>query len=558
MTDMNSPILNSPLFTNMASSADDVYVFVTDMRAGLARWSKNCVEYFDLPGEYMTNVEEVWVPKIHPDDRQSYLDNMAEMFSGKTNSHHCQYRILNRFGTYVWLECSGRLTLDENNRPLLFSGIMKRIDNYVKYDPLTKLLTVTEFNRIDFTGREGSLLLISLDRFRTISSIYGHVFADRVLVMVTTFLQTLCSKKDRLYCFGSHEFLFDLPGHNIEYAGNLFNRISEVLEQMHQVGDHTLRLSASGGIVSYPLHSERREDLVSYLEHSLQHAKEHNRGKAVVYTHSLVTRHQEIMNLRTALSQSVQNSFSGFELYFQPIVYIRNTDLISCECLLRWKQGGQVISPARFIPLLEESGEILKVGEWVMQEAFRTLCEWEEKDVLHHLGFNTSPLQYLDTEFARHMIEEGKRCGIDPTHVTIELTESYGVNNHEALQESIRMMRSEGYQIALDDFGMEHSTMSLLRSIPADFIKIDHSFVFGLRRKESKVEHAMIQAIINMSHHIGMPVIAEGIEDEDLCVKLNNMGADFLQGYLFSIPVSKEEFEQLVPRLKEQLRNNTL
>ncbi len=554
MTDNTNSILNSPLFNNMASAADDVYVFVTDMKAGLARWSKNCVEYFDLPSEYMTDVENVWVPKIHPDDRQSYLENMADMFSGRTNSHHCQYRILNRYGNYVWLECSGRLTLDENNYPILFSGIMKRIDNYVKYDPLTKLLTVTEFNRIDFTGKEGTLLLISLDRFRTVSSIYGQVFADRVLVLVTNYLQHQCKEKDRLYCFGSHEFLFDLPNQNIESAGELFNRIAEFLEQMHQVGDHTLRLSASGGIVSYPMHSDRREDLISFLEHSLQHAKEHNRGKAVVYTNSMVTRHQEIMNLRTALSQSIQNSFAGFELYYQPVICLRDPDLISCECLLRWKLNDEIISPGRFIPLLEESGEILKVGEWVMKEAFRTLCEWEEKDVLHRIGFNTSPLQYLDTEFARHLIEEGKRCGVNPAHVMIELTESYGVKDHEPLMESIRIMRQDGYRIALDDFGMEHSTMSLLRSIPTDFIKIDHTFVFGLRRKNSKVEHAMIQAIINMGHHIGIQVVGEGIEDEDLRDKLINMGADYLQGYLYSRPVPKAEFEKLIPRLKKQLQ----
>ncbi len=554
MTDEQNPILNSPLYTNMANAADDVYVFVTDMQNGVARWSKNCVEYFDLPGEYMHSVEDVWLPRIHPDDRGIYLADMEAMFSRKTDSHHCQYRILNRFGTYVWLECSGRLTYDENDKPLLFSGIMKRIDNYVKYDPLTKLLTVTEFNRIDFTDRTGSLLLISLDRFRTVSSIYGQLFADRVLVLVTTFLQSQCGPKDRLYCFGSHEFLFDLPDQDIEAAGNLFIRISEYLEKMHKVGEHTLRLSASGGIVSYPKHSNRREALVSFLEHSLQHAKEHNRGKAVVYTNSMVTRHQEIMSLRTALSQSIQNSFEGFELYYQPILYLRDSGHTSCECLLRWTHEGHVISPGRFIPLLEESGEILKVGKWVMKEVLQTLREWEEKDILHHIGFNTSPLQYIDTEFARNLIEEGRRLGIDPHHVTVELTESYGVNNDEALHESIMMMRNEGYKVALDDFGMEHSTMSLLRSLPADFIKIDHTFVFGLRRENSIVEHAMIQAIINMSHQIGMKVVGEGIEDNDLRIKLTNMGADYLQGYLYSRPVPKSEFEKLIPQLIDQNR----
>lgn len=552
MSNEFNQILDNPLFTNMATAADDVYVFITDMKNGMARWSKNCVEYFDLPGEYMTHVEDVWLPKIHPDDRCIYQKDMQAMFSGKSDTHHCQYRILNRYGSYVWLECSGRLTYDENHYPILFSGIMKRIDNYVKYDPLTKLLTVSEFNRIDFTGLSGTLLLISLDRFRTVSSIYGQLFADRILVLMATYLQKQCSKTDRLYCFGSHEFLFDLRDKDLTYAGDLFTRISEHLEQIHRVGDHSIRLSASGGIVSYPIHADSREVLTSYLEHCLQHAKESNRGKAVVYTNSLITRHQEIMTLRTALSSSIQNCFEGFELYYQPIICLREADCLGCECLLRWNYNGNIISPARFIPLLEESGEILKVGKWVMREALKTLHEWEEKDIIHHIGFNTSPLQYLDTEFARSLIEEGRKIGINPDHVTIELTESYGVNNFEALQESVRMIREEGYRVSLDDFGMEHSTMSLLRTLPADSIKIDHTFVFGLRREDSIVDYAMIQAIINMSHQIGLLVVGEGIEDENLRTKLTNMGADYLQGYLYSKPVPKAEFEKLAPTLKSK------
>lgn len=556
MTENYDPILDSPLFNSMAHAAEDVYVFVTDMQHGMARWSKNCVEYFDLPGEYMTDVQTYWLPKIHPDDRQIYLDDMAAMFARKTNSHHCQYRILNRYGQYVWLECRGFLTCDQNNDPVLFSGIMKRIDNFVKYDPLTKLLTITEFNRVDFTDRKGVLLLISLDRFRTVSSIYGHLFADRVLVQVSNFLRKLTGPSDHLYCFGAHEFLFDLPGQSIADAGKLFGHIAEVLEQIRHIGDHSLRLSASGGIVAYPDHSDRRAELVSYLEHSLQHAKEHNRGKAVVYTNSLSTRHQQIMNLRIALSESIQNSFEGFELYYQPIVCVRDPAVFHCECLLRWKHDGKVISPAAFIPLLEESGEILKVGDWVMRQTMTVLQEWEEKDILHHIGFNTSPLQYVDTVFARHMIETGRELGIDPRHVSVELTESYGVDE-EALLESVKMLRQEGYHISMDDFGMEHSTMSLLRSLPADSIKIDHTFVFGLRKQNSNIEYAMIQAFINMSHQIGMTVVGEGIEDEDLRMKLTNMGADYLQGYYYSRPVPKEEFEKVILQLREQLNART-
>ncbi len=547
-------VLSNPVFEAIASSSEDVYIYVLDQSTGLSHWSKSCVDYFALPGEYMLNVEEIWVKYIHPDDRSIFLEDIRSIISGRSDTHSCQYRALNRYGNYVWLECRGKVFTSADGQTSVFGGIMKRIDNYTKYDPLTKLLSDAELISSSFSDREGTLLLVSLDHFRTLVSSYGKQFSDRVLVSVANTLRQMCSSNDRLYRFSHHEFLFDLPGRDSNYAGELFDWIINVIGQVRRIGDHSLKLSASGGIVVYPRHSQRREELISYLEHSIQHAKDHCRGKAVLYTRTLFTQHMELLNLRAALTESIENSFRGFELYYQPVIFLRNNNSISCECLLRWHNNGEIIKPERFIPVLEESGEILAVGRWVMEEAFRTLKDWESKDLIHHIGFNTSPVQYIDSDFTHCMIETGRQIGIVPNHVTVELTESCGIEDSDALCRSVNMMRQEGYRVSMDDFGMEYSTMSLLRDLRVDSIKIDHTFVLGLRRKDSEVEHAIVQAMIDMSHRIGIKVVGEGIEDEELSRKMTNMGVDFLQGYLFSEPVSKKEFEHLVPTLKKRFQ----
>lgn len=539
-------LIDTPLFDCIAQSADDIYAYVYDPATRLTRYSKPCVDYFDLPSEYTNNSREVWLSRIHPDDQHIYVDDISAVMSGKTSKHHCQYRIRNRYGSYVWLECDGKMISDDEGKHYLFADLMKRIDNFAKYDPLTKLLAISELEYTSFSGRTGTMLLVALDHFRNVVSSFGLNFSERIIVHVATLLQSMCGKDDRLYQFAAHEFLFDLPGHDADYASELFTRIYDELSQVHYIGEHAIALSVSGGIAEYPKHADSRDDLVSYLELGLEYAKEHCRGSVVTYTRSLSSKQQEITDLRIALSESIQKGFKGFELYYQPIYSQRDTTYRSCECLLRWNHNEKVVRPDLFIPLLEDSGEIIHVGNWVMEEAIRTFVDWRKRGILTHMGFNTSPLQYRDTAFAERLIECGKRAGITPSDITVELTESYGVNNFQALKDSVEMLRKEGYRVSMDDFGMEHSTMALLRSIPVDSIKIDHTFVFGLRKPDSHVDHAMIQALINMAHQIGILVVAEGIEDEQLRMTLANMGADLMQGYLYSKPVPKEEFERLI------------
>ena len=203
---MDSKILNDKLFEAFASSSDNVYVYVTDLQTGLTRWSKNSVEYFNFPSEYMTNVVPLLQENIHPEDQEGYFADLADVFTGKRDRHSYQYRLKNRYGEYVWIECKGSV-IRENGVPVIFAGLMTRLDNQNKYDSVTGLPTIFDFYNYDFKGKNGYLLLIGIDQFRKVVSNYGYHVGDRVLVEFAKKIRKLCEPDAKLYRMSGDEFL---------------------------------------------------------------------------------------------------------------------------------------------------------------------------------------------------------------------------------------------------------------------------------------------------------------------------------------------------------------
>ena len=202
----NNNILNDTLFEAFASSSDNVYIYVSDLKNGMSRWSKNAVEYFDFPAEYMEDVLPSLKEKIHPEDQEGYFDEIGQVLTGKRDRHSYQYRLKNRYGSYVWIECKGSV-IRENGEPVIFAGLMTRLDNQNKYDSVTGLSTIFDFYNYNFEGKTGYLLLVGIDQFRKVVSNYGYQFGDRVLVEFSKRLRTLCEPDARLYRMNGDEFL---------------------------------------------------------------------------------------------------------------------------------------------------------------------------------------------------------------------------------------------------------------------------------------------------------------------------------------------------------------
>lgn len=540
------------LFEALSNSSEEVYIFENNMKTGISRWSSNAERYFALPEEYKTNTEEVWMRKIHPQDRKDFADNVRGIFNGTRRNHCVQYRVENYKGKYVWVECNGSVVLDEDGSPMIFAGIIRRLDDHSKYDSITKQLTHHQFYHSELPGGDGYFLLLSIDEYRKIISDMGHHNGNRILIFMADTLMEEIPYDKYIYKFESDEFLVVIPGINETEVRKLFEKLKRSFSQ--SCSDHILRqdISFSGGAVPYKGGSIDKELLISMAEHSLDYAKSLTQGQLVFFSESIAREHRRKWLIKEKLIKSVNDGCRGFQLYFQPVIDKTDRKITSCEALLRWNNDelGEV-PPSEFIPVLEETGEITKVGEWVMEEAIKYAKRWNDSYNNLHIGFNVSYIQLLQVDFCEKLISLVEKYGVSPDNLVIELTESCKVEEPENLARVFESLLDYGFSIALDDFGMEYSSLSLVRDIPVTIVKIDHSFVRTLKdedNRKNKANLAIIKSIIQLCRELSIKVVVEGIENKEVESIIEALDVDKLQGYYYSKPVPAHEFEKLMER----------
>ncbi|MBD5452390.1 MAG: EAL domain-containing protein [Lachnospiraceae bacterium] len=540
---MAKNILQNELFESFANASDNIYIYVCDMQSDLSRWSKNTVDYFDLEGEYIENAGAKWMEHVHPDDRDLYLKDIEAVFSGASSRHSCQYRAKNKYNDYVWLECKGSVISDEDGRPLVFAGIMTRLDNQNKYDPLTHLLTSFEMQKYDFSIGNGAILLLGINAFRKINNTNGFLYGNKVLVTLAECLEQFAGKNNRVYRLQGDEFIILSPNGSKGELCEIFENINDYCINIRGLKS----FSVSAGVVSYPEDGTDFNTLMSNLEHSLEYAKEQKQGWISEFSEKISKRHYRTSQLHEALTKSIHNNFEGFELYFQPILDAKTKKIVKCESLLRWKTPEiQDATPYEFIKLLENSGEIREVGFWVMEEALRHAAVWQKKYNNIAVSFNVSYIQLLDGDFIDKMIEKAKELQVNPRLVTVELTESCNAEDTDMLSRQFEKLQKLGFQIAMDDFGTEYASFGLLHDVNMDILKIDQKFVRGLIREGNMADMAIIESVVDMCRKLSIQTIAEGVETEEIQDIIRSIGVSFLQGYLYSKPVPADDFERMI------------
>ncbi|MDD3370110.1 MAG: GGDEF and EAL domain-containing protein [Lachnospiraceae bacterium] len=543
--------LQNELFEAFANASENVYIYVCDMKTDRSRWSTHAVEYFDLPGEYMVDAGSIWMERIHPHDRDLYGEDIGAIFSGVSDHHYCQYRAKNRYGDYIWLECRGSVIRDEAGKPTIFAGMMTRLDNQNKYDVLTHLLTSHEFRKFDFTQNSGTVLLFGIDDFRKVINSYGYTFGDDILAEFATRMSTFGIEGRLLYRLRGDEFLIISPYHSRTDVKQLFKRIRRLGKELGKKKGHLVNLSISGGAVAFPENGTDRDELLSNLEHSLEQAKTESKGQLIVFSQDIAEKHLRITKIKEALSISIKHNFEGFSLYYQPMISPKDHRVVSCEALLRWQGvNAPVTYPDEFVKILENTGEIKQVGMWVMEEVMKQAAAWKQIDPDIRISFNASYLQFTNDILVDQMIVKARQYRINPRHIMLELTESAGVENPELLCRKFKKLRENGFWIALDDFGTAYSSLELIKKLPADYIKIDHSFVRELADGGHDVDLTIVEGTVSMCNKLGTGVVVEGVENKQVEEIISGMDVSLLQGYLYSKPVPADEYEKILRKGK--------
>jgi diguanylate cyclase (GGDEF)-like protein len=421
-------------------------------------------------------------------------------------------------------------------------------------DALTGLPNRLLFNdRLDTIIREATrngecfaVLFVDLDRFKAINDTYGHAAGDQVLRTVT---QRLCSSiraSDTVARYAGDEFTIVLR-HIVKNDDVLrvAEKIVQVMETPLYLEDGTeLQMTASMGVSFFPDDAGDAETLLKHADEAMYAAKHQGRNNFQIYEVSPEYAQEHGMALRSRLRHAEGNG--ELRVVYQPQVNTESEDIVGMEALVRWEHPELgMISPAVFIPLAEETGLIVSIGEWVMRTACRQAREWEQRYGLRlRLGVNLSAVQLMEPQLLDIVAKALRETGLDPTLLELEVTESVSIKAAPNLVENLNALHKLGCHIAIDDFGTGAASLDYLRRLPADRIKIDQSFVRNIGVDPD--DEAIVRATIEMAHRLKRAVVAEGVEIEQHLQFLRQHGCDELQGYLFSRPLQPVSFDKLL------------
>lgn len=456
---------------------------------------------------------------------------------------------------------------DDENNPNYYVGLLtditklkdveNKLNHLAYYDSLTSLPNRTLFNErliqsLKFNKRYKSKLAvfsIDLDRFKNINDTLGHSFGDEYLLEISSRLKDRVRESDTVCRVGGDEFLIILDKFSsIDDVSLVAANILKVIENPMILSDKEIRNSASLGIAIFPEDDDSAEGLIRKADSAMYLAKNSGKGAYKFFSKELENSNNSKLNLEIELRKALEEK--RFELFYQPQTNIEKYingefSVIGCEALIRWrKEDGTLIPPDSFIPLAEETGLIIPMGKWVLQESCRTAAKWHEQGTPIRVSANVSSIQFEDPNFLYYLDEALLTSGLPPELLHLELTESMLLNN---LQDTINLLneiKNRGILFSIDDFGTGYSSLSYIKELPASNLKIDKTFVFKM--DNSVQDKSLVQVIISIAKTFGMNSLAEGVETTAHLDELYKMGCEEIQGYLISKPLPQDEFEKFL------------
>ncbi|HVP08392.1 MAG TPA: EAL domain-containing protein [Burkholderiales bacterium] len=541
-------------FRQLAAHVPEAF-WMTDLRRGRACYLSPAFRVISgLPPQSIEHAWEAWKTLIHPKDRVQALEAYTGSESGRPEVEH---RILRPDGSLRWVRARSFTVRDASGAPYRIAGTLEDVTerraaeeqllHYAHYDALTDLP-----NRIVCQDRLGralaqaqrkgwgmAVLFIDLDRFKLVNDMLGHAIGDAALRKAGERVARAVRAGDTVARIGGDEFAVVLAEiARPEDAGAVAQKILEAMSPPMELEGHEVFVSASVGIAAFPSDGTDSETLLRNADAAMMKAKEAGRASFQYYTAAMNERALEKIALENDLRRALERE--EFELYYQPKQELKSGRIAGLEALLRWRHPERgMMSPAQFVPLLEDSGLIVKVGDWVVRAACRQIAAWQAAGVpLAPVAVNLAAKQFLHHDLIA-TIEGALEIGIDPALLALEITESDVMQRPEEVVAMLTKLKMRGLVVAVDDFGTGYSSLAYLKRLPVDALKLDRSFVTGLPEDADDVSIA--RAVIGMAHSLGLKVIAEGVETAAQRDFLARWDCDQLQGYLLSRALSADD-----------------
>jgi diguanylate cyclase (GGDEF)-like protein/PAS domain S-box-containing protein len=522
-------------------------------RTGNVHYSPRWKEMLGLHSEMPCTSVIDWLSRVHPEDRpelerqldQALKDPSADEF---VNEH----RLLHLDGLHRWVLCRAVVLHDDSGKPVRVAGSHTDITRTKANDALTGLA-----NRVMFNDRIGafmqryqgdpsrpfSILLLDLDRFKTINDSAGHSAGDQLLVEVgrrlkRVFSEQFLESRHLVARLGADEFgAILMPAAEAVARGAAEALLAEI-ERPFDIDGRETAVTASIGVASVHSGYASVMDLVRDAGTAMHRAKANGRGRYEVFDTAMRT--AAVAQGRLSQELAIAVKMNEFVLHYQPKIELASGRLAGFEALLRWRHPMRgLLSPGEFIGAAEESGLILPLGLWVIQEACRQLKEWLPTAPGCRVSVNVSAKQFQDPKLAQELREIITAAELSPSSLQLEITESVVAEDSEQAERILGLLKLTGVELELDDFGTGYSSLSRLAKLPIDTVKIDRSFVSQLQRGGSSVE--VVRAILSLATSLRLKVVAEGVETEEQLTQLTRLGCPVAQGFLFGGPLTAEE-----------------
>lgn len=437
------------------------------------------------------------------------------------------------------------LTEDLNN---VFNELKNYADNleYIgSHDLLTSLINRNKLNEyigeLKNNSDEFALFFIDLDNFKSINDTLGHNFGDQLLCQVAKELEECTSDENVIISrIGGDEFILVRKGeNNKEEIDNLAIIILNKLNRPYKINNYTYEIKASMGISLYPEHSNEDVTLMQYADIAMYNSKKSGGNRYNIFNKKML----EPLEIENKMKNAIKNE--EFEAYYQPIYNVKDKKIIGAEALIRWKTKDGMIYPDKFIPIAKKTGYIVDIDMFILRQSIKLCREWIDKgEKEFYVSINASKRFLKQENFVELIKKELEIYNVPTSSLKLEITEDEIIDNIEETKELLNDIRRMGVNVYLDDFGTGYSSFNHIKNLPVDVIKIDRSLLIDIE-EDSKAK-SIVETMINLCHNLDLKVVCEGIEDIEQVEILKRLDCDNIQGYYFSRPLPKQEFDKFL------------
>lgn len=519
-------------------------------------------KYINLSGDGDILIPtSVWESYIISDDLEEYRNNINSIIkSGKNKFYTMEYRILGKDNKKYWIEVKGKKTVEKNGEIFVYgaiSEITNRKEKEIEINHLSYYDEVTGIPNRRFFMKEASRLIrelfnvniafifIDLDNFKYVNDTYGHDYGDALLYEFSKIILEMQIDNSFLARYGGDEFV--LVKSNIEGKNEIKGILDNIIKKLSNpliIKDREIYSTLSIGVSIYPFDGKdigillKRSDMAMYL------AKINGKNRYEFFDLKLL----EVLDREFEIKKGLRRAIDKEEIRFlyQPKVKVDTGKVIGFELLVRWHSKNMgIVSPKEFIPIAENSGLIIPIGKYIIDESFKKCKELSlNTNKKFKMAINLSEVQIRDDEIVDYISMTLKKYNLDASYIELEITESIIMKSADKNIKTLEKLKELGVTLALDDFGTGYSSLSYLRTLPIDVLKIDKSFIDGILIEE-KSEY-IINSIIELSHYLNLLVVAEGVETKEQLVYLEKSSCDIIQGYYFSEPIEFEDISEMI------------